>query len=162
VPPAQQERLRSWVQQYTELARQVAWMVRTQVKNAWFVRPSDAKGDMSHIDLQFYDATHGAFFHALQAFQQALTDVDDTPHLPSGVAEVWYLTLKNEALALFEEQALSGALEAVDLQRATAARRQLLSFLAGRSKGSKVIRQFAETGGFVLGAKPATTEEGVS
>ncbi|MCG5494361.1 type I-E CRISPR-associated protein Cse1/CasA [Ectothiorhodospira variabilis] len=162
VPPAQQERLRSWVQQYTELARQVAWMVRTQVKNAWFARPSDAKGDMSHIDLQFYDATQGAFFHALHAFKQALTEVDDTPRLPSRVAEAWYLTLKHEALALFEEQALSGALEAVDLQRATAARRQLLSFLAGRSKGSKAIRQFAETGGFVLSAKPATTEESVS
>lgn len=162
VPPAQQERLRAWVQRFTDLARQMAWMVRTQVKNAWFARPSDAKGDMSHIDLQFYDATRGAFFHALTGLQQALVEADDTPTLPSEVAEAWYRTLKREALALFEEQALSGALEAVDLQRATAARRQLQSFLAGRSKGSKVIRQFAETGGFALTAEPAATEEGVS
>ncbi|MGM0782805.1 MAG: type I-E CRISPR-associated protein Cse1/CasA [Pseudomonadota bacterium] len=162
VPPAQQERLRSWVQQYIELARQIAWMVRSQVKNAWFARPSDAKGDMSHIDLQFYDATRGAFFHALFDFQKTLMEADDTQRLPPRVAEVWYRTLKREALALFEEQALSGALEAVDLQRATASRRQLQSFLAGRSKGSKVIRQFAETGGFTLTTRPAVTEEGMS
>lgn len=162
VPPAQQERLRDWVQRFTELARQMAWMVRTQVKNAWFARPSDAKGDMSHIDLQFYDATRGAFFHALIGLQQALVEADGTPTLPSEVAEAWYRTLKREALALFEAQALSGALEAVDLQRATAARRQLKSFLAGRSKGSKVIRHFAETGGFALTVEPAATEEGVS
>ncbi|MBB3230784.1 type I-E CRISPR-associated protein Cse1/CasA [Halomonas stenophila] len=162
VPPAHQERLRDWVQRFTDLARQVAWMVRTQVKNAWFARPSDAKGDMSHIDLAFYDATRGAFFHALHGFQKTLAKASDTPRLPSEVAEQWYRTLKREGKALFEEQALSGALEAVDLQRATAARRQLQSFLAGRSKGSKAIRQFAETGGFTLIAEPATTEEGVS
>ncbi|WP_163578169.1 type I-E CRISPR-associated protein Cse1/CasA [Halomonas faecis] len=162
VPPAKQERLRSWVQQYIELARQIAWMVRTQVKNAWFARPSDAKGDMSHIDLAFYDVTRGAFFNALFDFQKTLMEADGTQRLPSEVAEAWYRTLKREALALFEERALSGALEAVDLQRATAARRQLQSFLAGRSKGSKAIRQFAETGGFALVAEPATTEEGVS
>ncbi|RTR06584.1 type I-E CRISPR-associated protein Cse1/CasA [Halomonas nitroreducens] len=162
VPPAHHERLREWVQRFTDLARQVAWMVRTQVKNAWFARPSDAKGDMSHIDLAFYDATRDAFFHALFVFQQTLAEADGTPCLPSKVAEQWYRTLKREGVALFEEQALSGALEAVDLQRATAARRQLQGFLSGRSKGSKVIRQFAETGGFDLIPEPAATEEGVS
>ena len=159
---AQQERLRAWVQRFTDLARQIAWMVRTQIKNAWFDRPSEAKGDMSHIDLAFYDATRGAFFHALHGFQQTLARADDAPSLPPEVAEQWYRTLKREGMALFEEQSLSGALEAVDLQRVTAARRQLQSFLAGRSKGSKAIRQFAETGGFALVAEPATTEEGVS
>jgi CRISPR system Cascade subunit CasA len=165
VPPAQQERLRDWVQRFTDLARQVAWMVRTQIKNAWFTRPSEAKGDMSHIDLQFYDATSGAFFDALAGMQQALEEASTTPTLPSQVAEQWYRTLKRDALKLFEEQALSGALEATDLQRASAARRQLLSFLAGRSKGSKVIRHFAETGGFALrqaDSELATTEENVS
>ncbi|MBZ9567080.1 type I-E CRISPR-associated protein Cse1/CasA [Modicisalibacter tunisiensis] len=162
VPPAQQERLRAWVQQLTDLARQVAWRVRTQVKNAWFDRPSEAKGDMSHIDLAFYDATQGAFFHALRNFQEILSAADDASDLPSEVAERWYLTLKREGMALFEEQALSGALEAADLKRATAARRQLQGFLAGRSKDSKVIRQFAEIGGFSLTAEPAATEETVS
>lgn len=165
VPPTQQERLRDWVQRFTELSRQMAWMVRTQVKNAWFSHPSDAKGDLSHIDLQFFDATRGAFFRALYGLQLVLTEANEATPLPSDVAEDWYRTLRREALTLFEDQALSGALEAADLQRVIAARRQLLSFLAGRSKGSKVIREFAETGGFALSQasqRPATTKEGVS
>jgi len=162
VPPAQQERLRAWVQQFTDLARQIVWMVRTQIKNAWFDRPAEAKGDMSYLDLAFYDATHGAFFHVLQGFQAALTADEGVLHPPSEVAERWYRTLRREGMALFEEQALSGALEAADLKRATAARRQLQGFLAGRSKGSKAIREFAETGGFSLTAAPAATEESVS
>ncbi|MDC8804539.1 type I-E CRISPR-associated protein Cse1/CasA [Halomonas pacifica] len=162
VSPMQQEQLRAWVQRFTDLARQVAWMVRTQIKNAWFDRPGEAKGDMGHIDMAFYDATRGAFFYALHAFQQTLAATDEAPRLPSEVAKRWYHTLRREGMTLFEEQALSGALEAVDLQRATAARRQLQSFLAGRSKGSKAIRQFAETGGFPLTAQLAATEEGMS
>ncbi|MFW6346550.1 MAG: hypothetical protein ACOC0M_09520, partial [Halomonas sp.] len=87
---------------------------------------------------------------------------DGAPRLPVEVAERWYRTLRREAMVLFEEQALSGALEAADLKRATAARRQLQGFLAGRSKGSKAIREFAKTGGFSLTDAPATTEESVS
>ncbi|MDN3554300.1 type I-E CRISPR-associated protein Cse1/CasA [Halomonas almeriensis] len=162
VPPAQQDRLRAWVQRFIDLARQVAWMVRNQIKNAWFDRPAEAKGDMSHIDMAFYDATQGDFFNALQSFKEVLLVSHDSPTLPAEVAESWYRALYRKAMALFEEQALSGALEAADLQRATAARRQLQSFLVGRSKGSKVIRQFAETGGFSLTAKPAATEERIS
>ncbi|WP_148252070.1 type I-E CRISPR-associated protein Cse1/CasA [Aidingimonas lacisalsi] len=165
VPPAQQERLRDWVQRFTELARQVAWMVRTQVKNAWFARPSEAKGDMSHIDQQFYDATQSAFYQALLGLQQALQSPEPTAHMPSGVAERWFRTLRRQALAQFETQALSGALEAMDLQRATAAHRQLLNFLGGHSKGSKVIRQFAADGGFALkqpAAEAVANKEGMS
>lgn len=165
VPPAQQERLRDWVQRFTELARQIAWMVRTQVKNAWFARPSEAKGDISHIDQQFYDVTQGAFYQALLELQQALQSPEPTAHMPSGVAERWFRTLRRQALAQFETQALSGALEAMDLKRATAAHRQLLSFLGGKSKGSKVIRQFAADGGFALkqpAAEAVANKEGMS
>lgn len=162
IPAAQQERLRAWVQQFTDLAWQIAGTVRTQIKQAWFKRPGDAKGDMSHLDLAFFDATQGAFFHVLQGFHAALEDDEGALHPPSEVAESWYRTLRREGMALFEEQALSGAPEAAGLKRATVARRQLQDFLAGRSKGSKAIREFAETGGFSLTAAPAATKESVS
>jgi CRISPR system Cascade subunit CasA len=85
--------------------------------------------------------------------------------MPSDVAERWFRTLRRQALAQFETQALSGALEAMDLQRATAAHRQLLSFLGGHSKGSKTIRQFAADGGFALkqpAAEAVANKEGMS
>lgn len=150
IPQSQQEKLRKWVQQLTELARNIAWMVRTQVKNAWFSRPADAKGDMSAIDIQFYDATQPAFFNALLGIQHALQHDPSKPHIPSHVAEDWYFALKREAMRVFEDQALSGALESVDLERATAAHRQLQRYLGGKSKGkgSNVVSDFIEQGAF--------------
>ncbi|OAZ98749.1 type I-E CRISPR-associated protein Cse1/CasA [Halomonas sp. G11] len=148
IPPGQQERLRSWIHQLTELSRNIAWMVRTQVKNAWFSRPSDAKGDMSAIDNQFYDVTQPEFFKTLLALQQVLQQDSPPPHIPPGIAERWYFALKREAMRVFEELALSGAQESMDLERATAANRQLQSFLGGKSKGSKVVSDFIQQGGF--------------
>jgi CRISPR system Cascade subunit CasA len=153
IPQGQQERLRAWVQQLTELSRNIAWMVRTQVKNAWFSRPSDAKGDMSAIDNQFYDVTQPAFFKALLALQQVLQQESPPPHIPSSIAERWYFALKREAMRVFEDLALSGVQESMDLERATAAHRQLQSFLSGNSKGSKVVNDFIKQGDFDPSAK---------
>ncbi|MFB9869331.1 type I-E CRISPR-associated protein Cse1/CasA [Vreelandella sulfidaeris] len=148
IPKGQQEKLRTWVQKLTELSRNIAWMVRTQVKNAWFSRPSDAKGDMSAIDNQFYDATESAFFKTLLALQETLQQDVSLPHIPSSIAEQWYFALKKEAMRVFEDMALSGAQESMDLERATAAHRQLQYFLSGKSKGSKVVSDFIKQGGF--------------
>ncbi|MCG6658855.1 type I-E CRISPR-associated protein Cse1/CasA [Halomonas campisalis] len=162
VPPEQQEVLRSWVQDVTELARQVAWMVRNQIKVAWFSRPADAKGDMSPIDTQFYEATQAGFFHALFGMQQALLDGEST-HMPTDIAKGWYRGLRQEALRLFDAQALSGPVAELDMKRITGARRNLQAWLSGRSKGSKVITQFAKKGGFAIAAsKESTTTEEVA
>lgn len=162
VPPEHEEVLRDWVQAFIELARQVAWMVRNQVKVAWFSRPADAKGDMSLIDTQFYERTQAAFFRALFDMQQAL-DKASGPHMPTAVAETWYLTLRNEALRLFDAQALSGPPAELDMKRITGARRNLLAWITGRSKGSKVITSFAKTGSFALvAAQDAGSTEEVS
>ncbi|WP_030074187.1 type I-E CRISPR-associated protein Cse1/CasA [Halomonas alkaliantarctica] len=158
IPQGQQEKLRVWIQQLTELARNIAWMVRTQVKNAWFSRPSDAKGDMSAIDSQFYDATQAVFFKALLGLRQSLQDNPSAPHIPSSVAENWYFALKYEAMRVFEDLALSGAHESMDLERATAAHRQLQHFLSGKSKGSKVVSDFIKQGSFDPSAKAKRNE----
>ncbi|MDI4638813.1 MULTISPECIES: type I-E CRISPR-associated protein Cse1/CasA [Halomonadaceae] len=160
VPPDQQERLRTWVQAFIELSRQTAWMSRTQIKNAWFSRPADAKGDLTPIDSQFYEATQAEFFRALSGLQQALQQ-GEGPHMPSQVAKAWYLALRREALTLFETQALSGPFPELDMKRITRARRQLSAWLSGKSKGSKVVTQFAQQGGFTLTdakASPSTEE----
>lgn len=162
VPSEQQEVLRSWVQDVTELARQVTWMLRNQVKSAWFSRPADAKGDMSPIDNQFYEATQAGFFHALFGMQRALLDGENI-HMPKEIAEGWYRVLQREALRLFDAQALTGPMAELDMKRITGARRNLQAWLSGRSKGSKVITQFAEKGGFALtGSKASTTAKEVA
>ncbi|UQI40890.1 hypothetical protein [Vreelandella venusta] len=108
---------------------------------------------MSAIDNQFYDATEPEFFKALLALQQALQQDSPPPHIPPSIAERWYFALKKEAMRVFEDLALSGAQESMDLERATAAHRQLQSFLGGKSKGSKVVSDFIQQGDFDPSAK---------
>ncbi|MDH2291578.1 type I-E CRISPR-associated protein Cse1/CasA [Cobetia sp. 10Alg 146] len=164
VPAEQQARLRTWVQTFIELARQTAETTRKQVKNAWFSRHADAKGDLTSVDSQFYEATQAAFFRALRDMQLALQQ-GEGPHMPSQVARAWYHALRKEALTLFEAQALNGPFSELDMKRVTRARRQLLSWLSGRSnsKGSKIVSQFAKDGGFTLTEAQgnAPTEEAV-
>lgn len=162
VPPEQQETFRSWVHDFTELARQVTWMVRNQIKVAWFSRPSDAKGDMSTVDIQFYEVTQNGFFRALFGMQQALL-AGESVHVPTDIAEGWYRELQKESLLLFDAQALSGPAAELDMKRITGARRNLLAWLSGRSKGSKVITEFAKQGGFTIAkAREAASAEEVA
>lgn len=158
VPEEAQERFREWVQSCTTLARQVAWTTRTQIKAAWFKRPKDAKGDMSALDLAFYEATQTHFFSVLSRMKQSLEE-EDIKRLPTDVAEQWYRDLRSAALRLFEAQALSGPLAELNMQRIVAARGQLLAWLAGRGKGAKIISGFAESHGFVLGKTPVATNQ---
>ncbi|WNK20568.1 type I-E CRISPR-associated protein Cse1/CasA [Halomonas piscis] len=156
LPESSQDILREWVQQLTGLAQQVASATRNQIKAAWFKRLADAKGDMSQVDKQFFSATHDAFFHTVSRLTAILQEKAETTVMPADIAQSWYLVLRREALALFDDQALSGAQENMNWQRATDARRQLQGFLSGRSKGSKAVKDFISQHGF---APTAQTEK---
>lgn len=148
LPASSQDILREWIQQLTGLAQQVASATRNQIKTAWFKRPSDAKGDMSQIDKQFFAATHDSFFYTVSRLAFILQEEAETRAMPSDIAQSWYLSLRRQAFAIFDDQALSGAQENMNWQRATGARRQLQGFLSGRSKGSKVVKDFISQYGF--------------
>jgi CRISPR system Cascade subunit CasA len=154
VPSEAQERFRAWVQSCTALARQVAWVTRTQIKAAWFKRPKDARGDLSTLDLAFYEATERDFFAVLSRLRQSLQE-DDIGKMPPAIAEKWYRDLRSAALRQFEAQALSAPAGQLNLQRIVAARGQLLAWLAGRGKGAKLINEFARNNDFELGKAPA-------
>jgi CRISPR system Cascade subunit CasA len=153
LPASSQDTLRAWIQQLTGLSQQMASATRNQIKAAWFTRPSDAKGDMSQVDQQFFAATHDVFFSTISRLASVLLNSADAVHMPPDLAQGWYLTLRRESLALFDDQALSGAQENMNWQRATGARRQLQGFLSGRSKGSKVVKDFISQHGFESTAK---------
>jgi len=153
LPASSQDTLRAWIQQLTGLAQQVASATRNQIKAAWFKRPADAKGDMSQVDKQFLSATHDAFFHTVSRLAVVLQEEAEMGAMPSDIAQSWYLSLRRQAFAIFDDQALSGAQENMNWQRATGARRQLQGFLSGRSKGSKVVKDFISQHGFESTAK---------
>lgn len=162
VPEGQQETLRGWAKRFVDLASDISWTLRNQLKRAWFKRPEDAKGDMSQIDAQFFEATQLAFFTALREMGEVLRGdglSDDTLELSPETYRQWYVSLKKEAMALFDAQAISGPLEGMKMQqldRITSARRYLRAYLNGNGKK---VQAFANDGGFDLKAPMAERNE---
>ncbi|MCH2558970.1 MAG: type I-E CRISPR-associated protein Cse1/CasA [Alcanivorax sp.] len=142
LPEALQDVFRQAVQHFSGLTRQVIWYTRTQIKNAWFERPGDAKGDTSYLEAQLYENTEGAFFQALESIKAVLIEYGETADL-SAPADAWFRALRAASLALFEDQVLTAAQEALDWPRVVSARGRLLAFLSGQGKGAKPITQFA-------------------
>ncbi|MFG6665751.1 type I-E CRISPR-associated protein Cse1/CasA [Halomonas sp. HNIBRBA4712] len=166
VPDVYQATLRDWVKRFVELAENIVKELRDRIKDAWFRRPKDAKGDMSQIDAQFFEATQLAFFTALREMGEVLREdvvreKGKPPTLSSDTYHHWYLALKREALALYDAQAISGPLEGMKMQqleRITSARRYLRTYLNGSGKKvGKTVQTFAEAGGFDL-KTPATED----
>lgn len=167
VPDAYQETLRGWAKRFVDLASEITWTLRNQLKRAWFKRPEDAKGDMSQIDAQFFEATQLAFFSALREMGEVLRKEMETPELSPETHRQWYLALKREALVLFDDQAISGPLEGMKMQqleRITSARRYLHAYLNGRGKKvGKTVQTFAQVGGFELSTSaPENNPEGTT
>lgn len=159
ISPEQQEVLRAWTVQFVELSRQAAWMTRTQVKNAWFSRPKDAKGDMSDIDQQFYEATQPAFFRALRRMGDALVNEKTQVHVPVDIARDWYQGLRTEALQIFDARALSGPLNELDMKRVIRARRYLSGWWHMGKKGKGEAKKFARWASLISDADTADSKK---
>lgn len=132
--PELRDVLLSEIKAMQSLAQEVLWHCRTQIKAAWFDKPADAKGDTSHIDLQFWQRTQGDFFHMVKALLST-TDGRLTPE----AASRWLRALSFQTRELFDELALSNLYPDRDMYKKIRARRQLSGWLAG----SKRIRQFS-------------------
>ena len=109
------------------------------VKQAWFSRPRDAKGDMSAIGNNFWELTEAPFYATLQ-------------HLISGdregAARDWHDALKRECIALFDRYTIhdasasgSGYREAI---RARDGKGGLVHSL-NRSKAMKALKATGES-----------------
>lgn len=107
---------RRFIQQVDNLidaATQAAYYTQSAIKEAWFRRPGDAKGDTTFIRHEFMERTEGAFYALLrESHEAALDSSDETP-----LRTRWLQRLRREAERLFEERAESGALDEGDLAR---------------------------------------------
>ena len=132
--PDNRDILLSEIKVLQSLAQDVLWQCRTQIKAAWFDKPADAKGDMGFIDLAFWQRTQDSFFTAVQALMSG-SDGRLTPE----IAQRWFRTLSNQALAIFDEQVLSNFHPDRDMYKKIQARRHLNGWLFG-SKHTKKFK----------------------
>ncbi len=121
----------SRVQTLTETAAQFSGFVRSCVKEAWFKRPGDAKGDTSFLTQSFYQHTEKDFYLSVKALQQQLQDGTDRE-----VLQEWHNIMRKAALSLFDYWATRGDFTQANPRRIVLARNKLKGLIY-----SKKIRE---------------------
>lgn len=112
----------TWLRQMVGLTESASRLLQVQVKEAWFRRPKDAKGDVSYIGASLWEATEQAFYQQLMELGELLTGENSPERFPADVAARWYRTVTRQASTLFDDFALSGPAEQLDMKRITKAR----------------------------------------
>lgn len=131
------------IKQIQEITNKCRLELNKRVKEAWFERPSDAKGDFSFIAAQFWQRTENAFFELVQS----LSLQEDYVYIDAATANRWLGNIQKVTLSLFDEYTLSGDIgDARQLQRLMQARR----FLTGWLYKSKDIKNFIQQHGVLL------------
>ena len=108
------------IQILTNTATEFAGFVRSCVKEAWFSRPGDAKGDVSFISKSFYQQTEQAFFKAARDLPNRIADGRSQEILHS-----WHVTLRKADMNLFDYWAASGDIAQANPRRIADARNKL-------------------------------------
>jgi CRISPR system Cascade subunit CasA len=143
VDKAYREDFIGFVQQLITSAKDLLPALRGQIKQAWFSRPKDAKGDISMIDHDFWQATDTEFYKQLHALTNLNTDFDYR-QIPAEIAEKWLKTLRQVAFDIFDHWVLEGEAEDMNMKRITQARGQLAKKLKS-IKSLKDLEQIAAT-----------------
>ncbi len=118
----QKNNLMDWGAEFINSAREVVKILRAQVKEAWFRRPKDIKGDMSPIDMQFWQATETDFYKILE---QLAVLPSETGMAPAELYQTWFKTLEKQVFQVFETATLESNPEDLDLKRIISAQNEL-------------------------------------
>jgi CRISPR system Cascade subunit CasA len=94
-------------------ADQVSRETRRQVKRALFKPENEVKGDLSFIELRFWQETEADFFNSLRQLRDALTVGRDI--VP--ILEDWHKRLVREAEVIFNDISQTGSFDAADPKR---------------------------------------------
>lgn len=120
------------VQQLVEATINTANFTRNCIKDTWFKRPGDAKGDTAFLVEIFIDRTQEAFFTQLSVLSERLRMGDDD----SEIRRAWHKVLSNVAQRLFDYWTDRGDFETVDPRRVAEARLKLTGWLfSSKNKG---------------------------
>jgi len=127
------------VAQLLATAKDVVFLLRGQVKAAWFKRPADAKGDMSMVVSEFWQQTEADFYRQLNALSQL---PDEFRQMPSTIAQQWIATIKTTTMTIFDQWTMGGSAEDMNMKRIVKARQELEKKL-NTAKPFKDLRQIA-------------------
>jgi len=138
----QTKNLIDWAGELIRSAREVVGMLRRAVKSAWFRRPEDAKGSMSMIDVQFWEATETDFYLLLDKLSLL---PGETRMAPADVYDAWFKVLQKHVFQIFEYATMRANPEDMDLKRIVLSNKDLQKKFYGnkqiKSLRAKAIKE---------------------
>lgn len=138
LPPEKRRVFIYEVNKMIRAASDVAYFLHSHVKEAWFSRPKDVKGDTSYIKTVFFDDTESEFFSVTESVLHALEVEEETASL----LEKWRQIIINMAECLFDRFALQDTDEPKSMKRIAAASRSLsLKLHSFKTKSLQELRE---------------------
>ncbi|MCI0508191.1 MAG: type I-E CRISPR-associated protein Cse1/CasA, partial [Gammaproteobacteria bacterium] len=125
LPVEYRSRFSERVETLITAATEAAGFVRGCVKDAWFKRPGDAKGDTSFLVESFFNHTQQDFLAALVQLEKTLVSGADG----TVVLQKWHSVLRTEAIQLFDHWAGQESMEFANPRRIANAHQKLLNLL---------------------------------
>jgi len=116
-----------------EAAEKIAGLTQSCIKEAWFSRPKEARGDTGFIKASFYYKTETNFYRALQSLRYSQHNKDEYK-----VIQSWYNQLRKTAFELFDYWAVRGDLSIVNPRRIAAAHKKLLNSINNKKFKEKL------------------------
>jgi CRISPR system Cascade subunit CasA len=108
-----------------QTATDAANMARSCIKEAWFKRPGDAKGDTAYLVEAFFDHTTSDFYASLRRLKNQLETGNDG----SAILSDWHSVLIQAAWQLFDYWTARGDFGVVNPRRIVQAHRKLRNWL---------------------------------
>ena len=115
--------LMCWVQG----ARWVAAQCLKRLKEAWFSRPGDARGDFSFVGMRFWQETEAPFFERVAQLEEALKEAQDDLAL----TQAWHGDMRRVCHTLFDDLAQSACFDSINPRRVATAWHRLQKDLNG-------------------------------
>jgi len=102
--------------------------VRSCIKEAWFKRPKDHKGDVRFLTELFYQRSESVFYRQLRELSRMAEDKEQSRLLRGE----WHGQLVADAVAIFDQQVVRGGMVFSDPKRISAAHKKLRRLLNGK------------------------------
>jgi len=115
------------VQAMVDVANQVAGFVQSCIKEAWFKRPGDARGDTGFLKQAFFSQTETPFYGILNRLLEAIPASEEEIVLRS-----WHEALRTAAMNLFDYWAGRGEVAFAEPRRIAVAHQKLRNLIHGK------------------------------
>ncbi|HID7803060.1 TPA: type I-E CRISPR-associated protein Cse1/CasA [Proteus mirabilis] len=118
------------------LTKELLYSLKENIKKSWFDSPKDIKGDISFIDLTFWQKSENTFFEVVENIVEQIQKDD---FLTPKQAGHWLNSIRKICLSIFDEYALSALGTQKSIGSCIKARQSLVRNIYGNKK----IKKFA-------------------